>query len=120
MKSFALRPRASAETLTFDWGQLDWFADGPSDSSDHLTVGQCTLKPGQQNPRHYHPNCEEVLHLVTGSIDHYVEDEGWLPMKPGDTITVAANVWHQARNTGDGPATMIICFSSAHRETVGE
>lgn len=120
MNTYALIRRDAAETMDFDWGKLDWFASGPADSSNEMTVGQCTLNAGQSNPRHYHPNCEEVLHVLTGKIEHYVEGDGWFPMGPGDTITVAANVWHQARNIGDTPATMIICFSSPDRETIGE
>jgi oxalate decarboxylase/phosphoglucose isomerase-like protein (cupin superfamily) len=30
---------------------------------------------GSRNPLHIHPNCEEVVHLLEGSITHLVENE---------------------------------------------
>ena len=31
------------------------------------------MKPGGSNPAHRHPNCEEVLHVLEGDVEHYVE-----------------------------------------------
>ena len=118
MQKAALTRVQSIEPVEFDWGRLYWYVTGEQDNSDHQTVGKCVIKPGQQNGKHCHPNCEEVLHLLSGRIEHFVEDQGWLPMEPGDTITIAANVWHHARNVGDQPAEMIICFSSADRRMI--
>jgi quercetin dioxygenase-like cupin family protein len=89
-------------------------------NSDHVTVGRCVLAAGKQNPRHYHPNCEEVLHVLSGSIEHYVDGEGWFAMNEGDTISIAQGVWHHARNIGDDEAHLLICFSSEDRKTIGE
>jgi len=83
-----------------------------------MTLGRCVLLPGQENGEHYHPNCEEILHVLSGRIEHYVEHTGWLEMKEGDTITIHAGVRHQARNCGTTGAHLLICFSSAQRETV--
>ena len=115
-----LTSKDAAESAVFDWGRLYWYANGAAGSSEHQTVGRCVIEPGQQNPRHCHPNCEEVLHLLSGHIKHFVEGRGWLPMLPGDTITIGRDVWHHARNVGPGPAEMIICFSSPDRQTIGE
>lgn len=120
MQKYALRVSDSVEPVEFDWGRLYWYVNGETDTSADQTVGRCVLKPGCQNPKHYHPNCEEVLHLLTGRIEHFVDGEGWLEMQPGDSITIEKNVWHQARNIGSETAEMMICFSSADRQTIGE
>jgi quercetin dioxygenase-like cupin family protein len=120
MDTFALSNAASVQVMTFDWGRLYWYASGPQGNSDALTVGKCVLNPGQANPKHHHPNCEEVLHVLSGDIEHFVEGQGWLKMGPGDTITVAPRVWHQARNVGHTEAHLFICFSSPDRQTIGE
>lgn len=120
MERFALAGAAAAHTQPFDWGRLHWYASGPLGNSNAQTVGKCVLNPGAANPKHYHPNCEEVLHVLSGRIEHFIEGEGWLPMSPGDTISVAPNVWHQARNVGDTEAHLMICFSSKDRQTIGE
>ncbi|MEX0776715.1 MAG: cupin domain-containing protein [Phycisphaeraceae bacterium] len=120
MDRFALCDADSAQVMTFDWGRLYWYASGPQGNSSALTVGKCVLDPGQANPKHYHPNCEEVLHVLSGRIEHFIDGAGWMTMGSGDTLAVAPNVWHHARNTGDVEAHLLICFSSADRQTVGE
>ena len=120
MDKFALIKKQSVERMDFDWGHLLWYAGGASKSSDEMTLGRCVLKPGQANPKHYHPNCEEILHVLSGKIDHFVDGQGWLPMVEGDTITIPQGVWHHARNTGETDAHLLIAFSSADRKTVGE
>ena len=66
------------------------------------------MPPGGKNPLHIHPNCEEVLHLLEGSINHIVEDdEGKLvdyKMETGDTCVVPRGKKHQAINTGSSEA----------------
>jgi quercetin dioxygenase-like cupin family protein len=104
----------------FDWGSLRWFASRALGSSEALTAGICTLKPGMGNPRHHHPNCEEVLHVLDGRIAHTVEDGSEVEMGPGDTIVLPVGAPHGARNTGQSDAVLFICFSSADREVVGE
>lgn len=120
METFAFSESDAAEVLPFDWGRLYWYASGPQGTSNTMTVGKCVLKPGEANPKHYHPNCEEVLHVLSGRIDHFVDGKGWFKMGPGDTVAIAPNIWHQARNIGDDEAHLFICFSSADRQTVGE
>ena len=93
---------------------------GLSCNSDRLTTGICVIKPGQCNPNHQHPNCEEALHVLAGRIAHALPGGGEVEMGPGDTITLPPNASHSARNIGDGDAVLFICFSSADRKVVGE
>ena len=99
-----------------DWGSLSWFTSRAQDNSETLTTGMCVLHPGMENGRHYHPNCEEVLHVLQGKILHTVGDEGF-EMSEGDTISLPLNVAHNAKNIGDCDAKLFICFSSADRQT---
>lgn len=117
---WALKTAAEQERMTFDWGELHWYAGAPGGNSDHQTVGRCILRPGAANPKHYHHNCEEILYVLDGTIEHFVDGQGWITMRTGDTITIAANVWHHARNVGSADAHLLICFSSPNRETIGE
>ena len=101
------------------WGQLEWMVSGAIGNSDTMTVGRCTINPDDQNPAHYHPNCDEVLHVLQGSIDHRLGDE-ILAMEAGDTISIPSGTIHNARNTSDQPAILMITFSTPDREVVGE
>jgi quercetin dioxygenase-like cupin family protein len=103
----------------FDWGELHWYASKQIGNSNLMTIGKCILKPGCENPRHYHPNCEEVLQVIRGSIQHTFGDDVF-EMEAGDTIVVPSNIVHNARNVSSEDAIMTIAFSSAERQTVGE
>ena len=83
-------------------------------------MGRCVLKPGQGNPRHYHPNCSETLVVMKGRIKHTSGKDEETEMAEGDTVTVPANAWHCAKNIGPEEAVLFIAFSSAERQTVGE
>lgn len=101
------------------WGRLEWMVAGVMGNSDTLTVGKCFIKVGQENPPHYHPNCDEVLHVVRGHIIHRVDDD-YLEMGPGDTISIPSGKIHNARNTGDDETEFLIVFSTPERQVVGE
>ncbi len=110
---------SAARVETFHWGELQWYVSGSIGNSETTTVGRCILKPGQENPRHIHPNCEEILQVISGTIMHSLAD-GTYQMNPGDAIAIPQNIVHNARNIGTEDAVLTIVFSSAYRETQGE
>jgi quercetin dioxygenase-like cupin family protein len=99
------------------WGRLHWYASAPIGNADFLTVGRCIIEEGQQNPRHYHPNCEEVLQVLEGHILHSFGDETF-EMHEGDVIVIPPRVIHNAKNLGTGQCVLAISFSSADRRVV--
>ncbi|MGI8867914.1 MAG: cupin domain-containing protein [Mycobacteriales bacterium] len=104
---------------THPWGELVWMVSGALGTSEKLTVGRCYINPGQANPRHYHPNCDEVLYVLRGTIEHTVDDDAF-PMQAGDTVSIPSGSYHNARNVGTEVAEFVITFDAADRRTVGE
>jgi quercetin dioxygenase-like cupin family protein len=98
------------------WGHLIWQVSGPLGSSDSMTLGRCVIEPGEANGRHHHPNCDELLEVLEGSIVHSWNEREFA-MESGDVISIPAGVVHNARNVGTRAADLRICFSSAWRET---
>ncbi len=107
---------ADATVQEYDWGELIWYANGQMGNSATMTFGRCVLKAGHANFRHSHPNCEEILYVVSGRIVHSLADETF-PMGPGDTVVIPPNVVHNASNEGDQAAIMTIVFSTPDRQT---
>jgi quercetin dioxygenase-like cupin family protein len=105
---------SDAENIAKDWGTLTWLANTELTGND-ITVGRVIIKPGRSNPRHCHDNCEEVLYLVQGQLTHSFADES-VEMTAGDTLVVPSGVMHNAVNTGDTDADMIVAYSSGTRE----
>ena len=105
------------DALGFPWGAIKWLMNGETDADAEQTFGIVYINPGQQNPPHYHPNCEELLYVLSGACEHTLEDRSY-QMGPGDLIRVPAGVIHYAINTGWEPLRAVISFSSADRKTV--
>ena len=107
---------ADGELIDQPWGALRWLVSRKIGNSATMTFGRVTIPAGIGNPRHRHPNCDEILHLLSGRIEHSLGGERFT-MEPGDTIAIPAGVWHNARALGVEDAEMVISFSSADRET---
>lgn len=108
-----------SETATeeFPWGTLNWLMGRAIDPDAEQTFGLAVIEPGRQNPPHYHPNCEEILYIISGICEHAYGDDSYV-LNPGDSIRVPAGIVHHAINTGDEPLHAIISFSSGDRQTV--
>jgi len=120
MRYIKILKAADCKTQKTEWGALIWFTSRELRNSETMTIGQCFIKPGCSNPCHSHPNCEEVLHVIQGRIVHSIEEGKEVAMEKGDTICIPPNIVHNARNIGKMDAVLMICFSSADRQTKGE
>ena len=62
--------RTFAEGILIDqpWGKLTWLASREMGNSTTMTLGHVIIPADQTNPRHRHPNCDEILHLL--GLDH--------------------------------------------------
>jgi quercetin dioxygenase-like cupin family protein len=109
--------RGDAAVESFDWGTLQWLVNGRLAPGCEQTFGVSRIGPGQKNPLHYHPNCEEILYVASGQCDHSL-DGRVEPLATGDAIVIPRGVRHNLVNTGPGDVVCIISFSSPDRQTV--
>ena len=99
------------------WGSLQWVCNEKLMPGSAQTVGLATILPGKKNPVHYHPNCEEVLYVISGQgLQSY--DGRTILLKPGMTIRIPAMVKHNMINTGTETLRTLISFSAGDRQTV--
>ena len=105
------------EIETFDWGTLRWLCNAALSPGAEQTLGICHIRPACRNPVHYHPNCEEVLHMLAGSGEHSFDGEV-VSLHAGSTIRIPAGVRHNLRNIGQETIVCLISFSSGQRQTV--
>ncbi|MEW6303458.1 MAG: cupin domain-containing protein [Verrucomicrobiota bacterium] len=109
------RAQSEAQQITEAWGALKWVANRELGGLAGLTLGRVTLNPGHSNPRHSHPNCDEVLYVLRGRLEHSLGDDV-VVLNAGDTLVIPAGVPHQARNPGHDAADTIVAYSSGERE----
>ena len=118
-KTVVLKP-ADYKVDVLEGATLTWLASKELGNSDAVTLARCTVKPGDVGARHFHSNCEEVVHVMQGKLVHSIEGGKEVELSEGDTISIPANLAHYGKNTGDVEAVLMICFSSAERQTVRE
>jgi len=109
--------RDNLPELSFPWGTLRWLSSGQLQPGAQQTLGICHIFPGQSNPLHYHPNCEEILYVLAGRGRHSIDGQ-WFELRPGTTIRVPVGVKHNLINEGAATMICIIAFSSGDRQTV--
>jgi mannose-6-phosphate isomerase-like protein (cupin superfamily) len=100
-----------------DWGSVAWLINGETNAGAEQTFGVVTINPGSANPLHLHPNCEEILYVLSGTCDHRIGDDV-VQLEPGMVICVPRQTPHRARTTSAEPLVAVISFSSPDRQTI--
>ncbi|MCF7854677.1 MAG: cupin domain-containing protein [Candidatus Pacebacteria bacterium] len=99
------------------WGSLQWLISGEIVPGTGMTLGRVTFKPGERNPAHAHPNCEEILFVLQGTIEHSLPQGGTARLEPGDCIVLPPGGAHTAKNIGRDAAIVIVAFNAPDRKT---
>jgi quercetin dioxygenase-like cupin family protein len=97
------------EPNVLDWGRLSWLCHPPSTSAKQTTVIAGTIFPGTGHNFHLHPNQEEVLYVVSGSIEQWIEREMKM-LGPGDCAFLPPGVVHASFNAGSDEAKVLAIF----------
>ena len=100
----------------FDWGAIEWLANSALLAGSAMSFGHVVLQAGAANPRHYHPNCQELLFVLEGSVDHEVGGQT-VELGSGALLHIPQGTAHQARARDRG-AVMVVVYSTEQRETV--
>lgn len=89
-----------------DWGRLGWLSNPPNTGAGQLTVIDVTLTPGKGHDFHKHPDQEEVILVVAGTVEQWVDREKRI-LGPGDSAFIPGGVVHASFNVGDGEAKIV-------------
>ena len=106
---------AEGKKINENWGSLTWLGNPQIGNLKDMTVGRVVIKKGHSNPRHAHGNCEELLYLLKGKLEHTMGSEKII-LNPGDTLTIAPGVFHNALSVGEEDTDMMVCYSSGTRD----
>jgi len=89
-----------------DWGSLAWFSSPAASNAKDLVVIEVTFNPGGGHNFHKHPNQEEVLYVIDGEVEQWVDQEKRV-LGAGDSAFVGADVVHASFNVGDRNARLL-------------
>ncbi|MBL4646850.1 MAG: cupin [Hyphomicrobiales bacterium] len=94
------------EPEILDWGQLRWVSSPLATNANQLTVIDVTLNPGKGHDFHKHPDQEEVIYVISGSVEQWVDQEMRI-LGPGDSAFLPAGMVHASFNNGDSDAKVL-------------
>lgn len=89
-----------------DWGSLRWMSHPPSTGANQLTVIEVSLEPGKGHDFHKHPDQEEVIYVISGKVEQWLETEAQT-LAEGDSVYIPADAVHASFNTGDTTAKLL-------------
>ena len=73
------------------------------------------LPPGQAHRFHFHPKMEEILYILSGTAEQWVEKARHY-MKPGDSLFLPPGIVHGTYNTGGDLLDFLAVLSPAQSD----
>jgi mannose-6-phosphate isomerase-like protein (cupin superfamily) len=113
----AIQHFSDAPEVKYPWGWIRWLMNANIDPEASQTLGIVQINPGQRNPLHMHPNCEELLYVISGSAENIIGNNK-ATIGPGDLVRIPKGVPHQAITIGNKPFRAVISYSSNDRQVV--
>ena len=101
---FVLSADARREQL--DWGTLGWLCHPPNTGADDLTVLEVEIAPGGGHNFHRHPNQEEVIYVVSGEVEQWLEQEA-RTLRAGDSLFIDRDIVHATFNNSSADAKLL-------------
>lgn len=110
-------PASDVARDALEWGELGWIARPANvPESASMTAIEAILEPGQGHDFHKHPNQDEIIHVVSGTVEQWIGEE-CRTMTSGDSCFVPKNTVHASFVAVDGtPARLFVVLSPSHGE----
>ncbi len=97
---------AEVEREVLDWGTLGWLSHPPATGAQQLTVIDVHLTPGGGHNFHKHPDQEEVIFVVEGQVEQWLDKRKQI-LQPGDSVFIPPGMVHASFNVGVGNAHLL-------------
>ncbi len=81
----------------------------------NLMLVRAHLPPGEAHPFHFHPKMEEILYILSGTAEQWVEKEKKI-MRAGDSLYLPAGIIHGTYNVGPDTLDFLAILSPAKSE----
>ncbi len=94
------------------WGPLDWLSRPGLTQAQQLLLIRVHLPPGKAHQFHCHPHQEEIIYVLSGQVEQWVDKE-CRQLKGGDTAHIPTGVVHGSYNYGQSEAVLLAILSPA-------
>lgn len=89
-----------------EWGSLAWFSSPVVSNAKDLVVIEVTLSPGGGHNFHKHPQQEELIYVIEGEIEQWIDQEK-RTLRSGDSAFIGTDVVHASFNVSDRNAKLL-------------
>ena len=97
------------------WGKHWWLSKPELTGTQQLTLVRVTMRPGAGHQFHYHPAREEIIYVVEGVAEQWV-DQQKRSLKAGEIAFIPKNVVHAIHNSSKRRLTFLAILSPAEAE----
>ncbi|HEY5546207.1 MAG TPA: cupin domain-containing protein [Gemmatimonadaceae bacterium] len=94
------------------WGPHEWLSRPGLTAAEHLLMVRVLMPPGRAHQFHRHPAMEEIIYVVSGTAEQWVDREKRL-LGPGDTAHIPVDVVHGTYNAGTDTLVFLAILSPA-------
>ena len=94
------------------WGKHWWLSEPDLTGTKLLTLVRVTMRPGTGHQFHYHPSREEIIYIVDGVAEQWVDREK-RRLQTGECAFIPAKVVHAIFNSSTKPMTFLAILSTA-------
>lgn len=98
-----------------EWGELGWISRPAMTRARQIVAIEVTLLPGQGHNFHKHPEQEEVIYVLSGKIEQWLENSRQI-LTAGDSAFIHADVVHASFTEGAEPARLLAILSPCRGE----
>lgn len=97
------------------WGRHEWLSRPGLTQPRQLLFVRVDMPPGKAHQFHRHPAREEILYILDGRAEQWVDREKRI-IGPGDSVHVPTNVVHGIYNDSKKPVRFLAIISPAEAE----
>ena len=98
--------RDEVERDVMEGFELGWHSRPETTGAGQLVVIEVKLEPGGGHDFHRHPNQEEVIYVLDGEIEQWV-DRRRRTLRAGDSAFIPAAMVHASFNVSGAPARLL-------------
>jgi quercetin dioxygenase-like cupin family protein len=89
------------------WGLRRWISHPPSTGATRFAAVEVTLAPGQAHTFHRHPGQEEVIYVLAGEVEQWIDREK-RNLRTGDAVFIPVGMVHGSFNVGQSDAKLFV------------
>lgn len=94
------------------WGPHEWLSRPGLTNAEGLLLVRVVMPPGRAHQFHRHPTMEEIIYVVSGTAEQWVDQER-RTLSAGETAHIPRDMVHGTYNAGDDPLVILAILSPA-------